>query len=132
MEINQENCVKLLHDQFVSDFSQINNISKVMSSSWWMDRQECFSYYWNSVKSVKDDLKYWMENEEEWSLQIVEETTVPEKTDSKFSASVQSISFDNIDFDNPYTILQTLWVIGKWILIWLAIIILLSIFIRME
>ena len=34
MGIDRDNCVKLLHDQFVSDFSQINNISKLTSNSW--------------------------------------------------------------------------------------------------
>ena len=34
MGINKESCVILLHDQFVKDFSQINNISKLTSNSW--------------------------------------------------------------------------------------------------
>jgi hypothetical protein len=33
MEINKESCVKMLHDKFVSDFSQLNNPSKLTHNS---------------------------------------------------------------------------------------------------
>jgi hypothetical protein len=33
MENTGVNCIKLLHDQFVPDFSQIDNLSKVMHNA---------------------------------------------------------------------------------------------------
>jgi hypothetical protein len=38
----------------------------------------------------------------------VEIQKIPEKRESKFSAAVQSLSFDNVDYSDPQAILQTL------------------------
>lgn len=131
MVISKTECTKLLHDHFVSDFSQIDNVWLLMWSSWWDNRNECLSNYWNSVKAVKADLEYWKWTEKEWPVQVVEEPVVVEKKDSKLTAAVQSLSFDNIDYSNPTAIFQTIWLIGKWILVFLVVIILFSMFVRL-
>jgi len=46
MVITKTECTKLLHDHFVSDFSQIDNVWLLMWSSWWDNRNECLSNYW--------------------------------------------------------------------------------------
>ena len=130
MSIGNAECIKLLHDHFVADFSQIENISKLKSVSRWKDEKECFSYFWNSNISVKNSLQNWMETEEERVIEIEEKPIIIDKPQSKLSAAVQSLSFDNIDYDNPEAILQALWIIGKWILLFISIIILTGIFMR--
>lgn len=129
MEINQENCTQLLHDQFVhGGFSQIDNVSNLMTAARWENKSECLSFFNNgSVVAVKDTLNIWKENEKEQIQDIKSQTW---NNQNKYQASVESISFDSIDFSNPDQILGTLWLIGKYILIWLLIIFFLSLFIR--
>ena len=127
MEINKESCVKMLHDQFVSDFSQLNNPSKLTHNSRWDDYWECFSYFDNSYISIKETLNQWKITEKEWEIENKEKDN--KSSDKNFMASIQSIS--DTDRNNPKEILPALWNIGKWILIWLWLIVLFGIFLRM-
>ena len=131
MEITKSECVKLLHNQFMPDVSQIDNVWLVMWSAWWENRDTCLSYFWNSIKLVKDDLVYCMETKDACPIEVVEQKRTPEKTENKFIAAVQSINFDNINGDTPEQILQTLWFFGKCILMLFVVIILLGLFTRM-
>ena len=131
MAITKQECTNLLHDQFVSSFSQIENPGKLMTDSWWENNMECLSYFDNSVVAVKDILNWWMKTEKEWAVKIIKEELKPEKTDSNFMAAVESLSWNNINFDNPLSLLQTIWLIGKWVLVWFFLIILFGLFMRM-
>ena len=132
MTITKESCITLLHNQFISDFSQIDNVSKLTKDSRWENKQECLSYFDNSPRNIRNDyLEEWKTTEKEWKI---EESKTEEKTHGKennFMASIPSLSFENFDFNNPLAIVQTLWVIWKRILVWLFTIILFSIFVRM-
>ena len=133
MTITKADCTQMLHDQFVSNFSQINNISKLTSLSWWENKTECLSQFDNQFSDIKENyLEYWMKTEQEWAVETAKQTTVSENSGNKFTAAVESISFDNIDFNNlsPESMLSLLWIIGKCIVIGLFLIIALSIFIR--
>ena len=132
MEINQDNCAKLLHNQFSIDFSQLENIWRLKSKAWGKDEAQCFSYYWNSARALKEDLESWKKTHKQWYKEVIEEPEIPQEKDSKLTAAVQNLSFSNIDYGDSGAILQVLWVIGKWILLWLAVIISVSIFIRMS
>ena len=99
MEITKSECVKLLHNQFMPDVSQIDNVWLVMWSAWWENRDTCLSYFWNSIKLVKDDLVYCMETKDACPIEVVEQKKTPEKTENKFIAAVQSINFDNKRYD---------------------------------
>ena len=128
MGIDREICVKLLHDQFVSDFSQINNISKLTLNSWWNNKAECLSHYWNSYIEVKNALENWKQTEKEWVIDQVEEKSTQEERGDKFMAAIQTLSDAN--FENLPEMWQSLLFIGKYILIWFFVIILLGIFVR--
>ena len=78
----------------MSDFSQIDNVWLLISSSWWENRDECLSHYWNSIRLIKDDLMYCMEKKDGCVVEVVEEKKTPEKTENKLIAAVQSIDFD--------------------------------------
>ena len=136
MEITQQNCTTALHDQFIhGGFSQIDNVSKLMKDSRWDDKSACLQYFNNgSIVAVKDALNIWMEKEEEQIQIKVEEEKSQEPKQSKLQASIESFSFetfDNIDFNNPQDILNFLWIIWKWILIFLFILFLFSVFVRL-
>ena len=127
MWISREDCVKLLHDHFVSDFSQINNISKLTSTSRWKNKTECFSYY-GSREEIKNNLEIWQQTEKEWVVNVVEEKPVQELNNDKFMATIQNLS--NMDSMEPEEMWQTLLSVGKRVLICFFIIILLGIFVR--
>ena len=128
MWISREDCVKLLHDHFVSDFSQINDVSKLTSKSWWKNKMECLSYYWNSYIEVKNTLENWKQTEKEWMVNQVEEKSIQEERGDKFMAAIQTLSDAN--FENLPEMWQSLLFLGKYILIWFFVIILLGIFVR--
>ena len=128
MWISREDCVKLLHDHFVSDFSQINDVSKLTSNSWWKNKMECLSYYWNSYIEVKNTLENWKQTEKEWMVNQVEEKSIQEERGDKFMAAIQTLSDAN--FENLPEMWQSLLFLGKYILIWFFVIILLGIFVR--
>ena len=131
MTITKESCITLLKNQFVSDFSQINNISKLTKVSRWEDWKECFSHFNNQYSDIRENyLGHWMKTEQE--LVASPEITTSENPVSRFIASMGSVSFDNIDFSNmtPETILSLLWTIGKYIGLGILLIVLLGIFIR--
>ena len=73
MGITKSECVKLLHNQFMPDVSQIDNVWLVMWSAWWENRDTCLSYFWNSIKLVKDDLVYCMEMKDACPIEVVEQ-----------------------------------------------------------
>ena len=132
MTITKDACITLLHDKFVSDFSQIDNVSKLTKDSRWNNKSECLSYFDNSLKNIETNyLIWWKATEKERVIEQPKEQENTQKEDNNFVASIQSLSFDNINFENPTAILETLWAIGKWTLIWLFTIILFGIFIRM-
>ena len=134
MAITKWECIELLHDQFVLDFSQRDNPSRLTHNSRWNDYWECFSYFDNSYVSIKETLNQWDKPGEEWKVRkqksLVDDTKQSESK-SNFFASINSLSFENINFDNPGEILHTLWIIGKFILFWFLVIILFGIFLRM-
>ena len=129
MGIDKDSCVKSLHDQFISDFSQINDISTLTSTSWWKNKIECFSYYWNSYREVKKNLENRQQTEKEWQEKPVEQKPVQEESGNKFMAAIQTLS--DVNYENPLEIWQSLLLIWKYILVWFFLIILLGIFMRM-
>ena len=131
MTVTKWDCIQMLHDQFVSGwFSQIKNITKLMTDSWWQEnKSECNSYF-DGISDIKSILDWWVETEKEWVVGAVKQNINWETFDNKIVASVQSISWDNI-FNNPWEIFHILWIIGKWIVIWFALIILFCFFIRL-
>ena len=131
MTITKEDCTILLHDQFIWDFSQIDNVSMLMKKSRWEDKQECLSNFDNSIISVKEVLNHIKETEKETIVENKQPEKTQEKTENKFMASVESIQFKNMDFNNPEEILNTLWIIWQRILIWFGVLILLGLFIKM-
>ena len=70
MAVNKDTCVTLLHNQFVKDFSQMNNISTLTADSRWKSKTECLSYY--SFTEIKTDLQKWKQTEKEWENKIDE------------------------------------------------------------
>ena len=54
MAITKWECIELLHDQFVLDFSQRDNPSRLTHNSRWNDYWECFSYFDNSYVSIME------------------------------------------------------------------------------
>jgi len=128
MTITKTECINLLKNQFVLDFSQSENISKLTSDSRWKNKTECKWYFDNSFNNIKEVLN-WRKATEKELVKEPEKQTTNEK--NNFQASIESISFDNLNFDNPEIILHTLWTIGKFILFWFLIIILLWVFLRM-
>jgi len=131
MEITQEYCTNTLHDQFIhGGFSQIDNVSRLMKNSRGDEKSECLSYFDNSVVAVKDTLNIWMETEKEDIQEEKKEEKPVEAKQNNFQASIESISFDNFNFNNPLEILNLLWLIWKWILLVLLIMFLISLFIR--
>ena len=134
MTITKESCITLLHDKFVSDFSQIENVSKHTKDSRWNNKPECLKYFDNSLKNIEENyLIWWKSTEKQWGTeQSKQQTNTKDKQqENNFLASVQSLSSENMNFDNPEAIIGTLWIIGKRILIWFFIIILWGIFFRM-
>jgi len=133
MEISRDNCTKALHDQFLQDFSQADNISPLMTNARWDDKQQCFEQLGNSAVEIQNILNAWKSTETEQKNQQKTETPVEETPvkQSKFSASVESISFPDMDNISPETLLQTAKTIGIYIAIFLGVIILLSIFFRL-
>ncbi len=133
MWISREDCVKLLHDHFVSDFSQINDVSKLTLNSRWKNKAECYSYYWNSFIEVKNSLENWKQTEKEWAIKVMEEKLIQEKpiqeeVGNKFMATIQNLS--DFDHENLPEIWQSLLFIWKYILVWFFLIIFFWIFIR--
>ena len=133
MAITKEDCINMLHDQFVSKwFSQIDNLPNLMTDSWWKEnKSECFWYFDNSSESLRNTLNIWMQTEKEWVIEVVKDKPQRETLDSKFTAAIESISWENIDFEHPQEILHILWIIWKWLIILFFMIVLLGLFIRM-
>ncbi len=132
MWISRESCVKLLHDQFVSDFSQIDNVSKLTSNSRWKDKAECFSYYWNSFIEVKNNLEIWQQTEKEWIVKDIKEKPIQEVENggnNKFMATIQNLS--DINFESTDEIWESLLFLWKCILVWFFLLIFFGIFMRM-
>jgi hypothetical protein len=132
MWISRESCVKLLHDQFVSDFSQIDNVSKLTSNSRWKDKAECFSYYWNSFIEVKNNLEIWQQTEKEWIVKDIKEKPIQEVANggnNKFMATIQNLS--DINFESTDEIWESLLFLWKCILVWFFLLIFFGIFMRM-
>ena len=131
MSISESECITLLHDQFVSDFSQIDKISQLTKKSWWDDQRECLSYFGETpFSNIKEwYLKKRKNTETEWVVEKVEEQTKT-SVNTKLQASIQAFSFKDVDFGNAQSVLYSLWILGKWILIFIIIIIFWAIFIR--
>ena len=55
MMITKDACITLLHDKFVSDFSQINNVSKLTKDSRGNYKPECLTYFDNSLKTIEQN-----------------------------------------------------------------------------
>lgn len=129
MAITKWECVELLKNQFVSDFSQIDNVSNLTKKARWENKSECLSFFDNSYSAIKDVLENWAKTEKEWITETIKSVT-DKDIDGRFTASVDSISWDRV-FENPEEILNIMLTIGKWVLIWFFSIILLSLFVRM-
>ena len=127
MAVSKDTCVTLLHNQFVKDFSQMNNISTLTADSRWENKTECLWYY--SFTEIKTDLQKWKQIEKEWIDKNDDEKPVEEIVGNKFMATVQSLS--EINYSNPKEIGQSLLLIGKYLLMFFLLIIFLGIFIRM-
>ena len=97
MLMTKGECINLLHDQFVLDFSQIDNVSKLMNTARGEDKSACLQFFNNgSVVAVKDALNIRMEKEEE-QIQPQETETKQEPKQNRFQASVESVDFSNIN-----------------------------------
>ena len=129
MAITKWECINLLKDQFVSDFSQMDNVSNLTKKARWENKSECLSFFDNSYTSIKEVLENWAKTEKEWIVDTIKNVT-DKDIDGRFTAAVDSISWDRV-FEDPHEILNISLLIGKWILIWFLSIILLSLFVRM-
>ena len=115
-----ETCTQQLHDQFITSFSQKENLSKLMNDARWWDKNECFQYFGSAVK-IKELVQWRSETEKEqpnthaaaWTWTTTATTTQP---------ILPEIPSDNGEVLN---ILKNIWL---WILVVFAIIILLAIF----
>ena len=136
MEINQVNCTNTLHDQFIRDFSQADNISSLMTSARWSDKQGCFSQFGNSAVEVQNMINTWKSTEQEQKQEQKQEpeevkTQQPKKEENNFLASISVIQFPDIEDITPEYLIQWAKTIGICVFWFFAILVLWGIFIRL-
>ena len=68
MAITKLECTELLHDQFILDFSQKDNPSRLTHNSWWNNHWECLSYFDNSYVKIKETLGQREKPAEQWNF----------------------------------------------------------------
>ena len=113
MEITQEACTQLLHDEFIYDFSQADNISKLTADARWDAKSDCYSKFNNSATTIQDMVNWWKSTEiQQQRPQEKKEEPVEIKEENWFLASVTNLSFE--DFENPtpefiFGMLKTIW-----------------------
>ena len=137
MEINQVNCTNMLHDQFIRDFSQADNISSLMTSARWNDKQWCFSQFGNSAVEVENMINTWKSTEQEQKQEQKQEPEEvktqqqPKKEENNFLASISVIQFPDIEDITPEYLIQWAKTIGICVFWFFAILVLWGIFIRL-
>ena len=110
MEITQEACTQLLHDQFIYDFSQSDNLSQLTRDARWENKLQCLEHIsYTEIQSMTD---WWRSTEIQQPKPQVEEIPEIKEKESWFMASVTSLSFEN--FENPtpefiFGLLKTIW-----------------------
>lgn len=113
-----ESCTQQLHDQFITSFSQKDNLSKLMSNARWENKSECFKYFGSAVK-----VKELVDSRSETEQEKPESHPSPEtKTVTTKQATPLLVNDDSTD---TITIVKNIWL---WILIVMIVIVLLWIF----
>ena len=130
MEINQVNCTNTLHDQFIHNFSQADNLSQLTRDARWDNKSQCLEFM--RYTEIQDMINIWMATEQEQKQvqQTKPEEIKTNKQDNGFLASVWSISFPDMNDITPEYLIQGAKTIGIYVFWFFAIIILWGIFIR--
>ena len=127
MEITQDACTQLLHDQFIHDFKQSENLSQLTREARWEEKSQCLEHV--SYTEIQNLVDWWAITEKEQPT-TKEEQVVETKKERWFMASVTSLSFPDKFPDNPNDMLDLMKTIWAWILIIFGILILWGIFMR--
>ena len=79
MEITQDACTQLLHDQFVYNFSQADDLSQLTRDARGEYKSQCLEY--TSYTEIENMVDNWMNTEEEQKRPQQIEIQQPEKTE---------------------------------------------------
>ena len=127
MEITQDACTQLLHDQFVYDFLQSENLSQLTRDARQDNKSQCLEYMnYTEIQNLVD----WWAMTEKQQPKPKEEQVATSKNESWFIASVTSISIPENVLENPKAMVGFLEEIWIRILIIFGILILWGIFMR--
>ena len=119
MEITRDACIQQLHDQFIYDFSQAEDISQLTRDSRKENKWQCLQHV--SPMEIESLLVWWEQTEIEQQRPVVQEPAKQEKW-TWLMASIGSISFSNIDFNDPkpedfVTLAKWVWICILWFFI---------------
>ena len=130
MEITPDVCRQQLHDQFIHNFKQVDNISKLTADARKENKVQCFLNFNNSAVEIESMLNNWMATEKEQPIPQ-EPIATPEKK-SGFMASISSLSMPDLTkIDSPQQIFTWLKFVWKYVWLFFLAIILLGIFTRL-
>ena len=127
MKITRDACTQLLHDQFIYDFSQAENISKLTADARWDAKTDCYEKFNNRPTEIQTIIENWKatEVEQKRPSQQPEQTTTKQST--WFLASAINIDFNDIFWKEVMNWVELVW---KGILIFFAVTILWGILAR--
>ena len=128
MEITQDACIQLLHDQFIHDFKQSENLSQLTREARWDNKSQCLENL--SYTEIENMVEWWAMTEKE-QPKPKEEQVSAQKGGNWFMASVASLSLPKEIPDTPAKMLDFAKTIWLWILIIFGLAILLGLFIRL-
>ena len=125
MEITQDACTQLLHDQFIYDFSQSEDILQLTRDARWENKAQCLNFTsYSEIESVVDGWKF---TEKEQQRPQVQDQPTAQKEEKDFFASI--VTLPNVE--TPQDILILLKTVGWRILMCFIIIVLWGLFIRL-
>ena len=125
MEITADACTQLLHDQFIQDFKQSENLSKLTAAAWWENKDQCLKY---STPTERENMvTNWMATEKEQPKQ----TTTQQPTKKQWEWLLASIINDNITEVFWENVVYRAGIIWQGILIFFAVMIFGGIFCRL-
>lgn len=103
--VSSQECKELLQNQFQQDFSQKENISQLMTKSWWENRTECFSYFGN-ISNVQTYLKNIQNNN---GMVDYENKVVTSDTDA-----IKTSNKDTYSWTTESWIISSIWSAFSW------------------
>ena len=110
---NLEKCQDLLKDQFLKDFWQEKNISKLMNDAWATDKVKCLKEFW-SVSKISNFVSNLKNTEEQGSISPDDYIWIDDNVSNTHNVGWEENVVDVQDFENQQTQLPIWNLANSW------------------